>query len=390
MTAASIFDNSITPEEELQKYLRQGDISEADAEIIRKYIAYRQATRGIISSNTLKKNIKDICSMQRIPPASPISELTTDIIYARIRNMHEKYSQNTRAIMLITNKSFWKYLAEHKIAKLDLKKIKKIRGIPINYETTAANEILTPAEVLQLISHAGSARNRAFVATLYESAGRISEVANLKWQDISFDTYGAGVRLPDFKSRQTRYARLIIAAPHLLEWRNTYERSSPASGENFVFITNRNTPIGYFRYQRMLKEIAQRAGINKRVHLHLLRKSRITHLTKDGYSESIIKKLAWGNQNTSMLRTYSVLSERDIDQEFLQRSGLQDSELPDTEVLHPAKCIRCGTMITPDQHYCSHCGLSKDADLIDPDLSVDPELIARVLKILQSQKRDGQ
>lgn len=384
----SIFRNNTTPDEEINKFLRQGDISEADAEIIRNYIAYKSATGGMISNSTLLKNIKDICTVQRIPPASPISDLTTDIIYARIRNMRERYAQNTCSVMLVTNKTFWRYLAVNKIAKIDLKKLRNIRGIPINFETTAANEILTPAEVLELIAHAGSARNRAWVATLYESAGRVSEVANLRWKDISFDTYGAGVWLPDFKTRQTRYARLIIAAPHLLEWRNTYERSSPASGENYVFTTNRNTPMSYFRYQRILKEIAKRAGIQKRVHLHLLRKSRITHLTKDGYNESIIKKLAWGNQNTNMLRTYSVLSERDIDQEFLQRSGLQDSELPDTEVLHPVRCIRCGTVITPDQHYCSHCGLSKDADLIDPDLSVDPELIARVLRILQSQKKD--
>ena len=386
----SVFSIDTPPEEEIQKHLRQGVISEDDAELIRGYIAYKLGTRGLIKNSTIIRNIQHICTMQKISPKCGIRELTIDIIYARIRNMHStKYTQNTKSTLLVSCKSFWRYLAENKLVKLNLKKITEIKNIPINFETTAASELLTPGEVLELISHAGSARNRAFIATLYESAGRISEVANLRWKDIEFDAYGAGVRLADFKTRQTRYARLILAAPHLIEWRNTYERSAPASGENYIWITNRNQPLTYCRYHTLLKDVAARAGIKKKVHLHLLRKSRITHLTRDGYSEAIIKKLAWGNQNTQMMRTYSILSEKDIDEEFLRRSGLQDSELPDTEILHPTKCIRCGAVMTPDQKYCGHCGLSKDgSNLIDPNLSVDPELIARVLKILQEQKKD--
>lgn len=386
----SVFRSSKSPESAIQYYVDAEIISEVDAEILRGYLGHIQVTRGMISQNSLTRYITNLCTLQKIDPAVGISELTTDIIYEKVRNIHssEKYTQNTKSTMLVNGKAFWRYLGEHKLAKIDLKGIKKIKNIPLNFQTTAPDEILTPAEILSMISHAGSARNRAIVAVLYESAGRISEVANLRWRDVVFDAYGAGVHLPDYKTHQIRYARLIIAAPHLLEWRNQYERMQPATGENMIFITNRQTPLLYARYHQMLREVAASAGITKRVHPHLLRKSRITHLTQDGYSESIIKKLAWGNQNTMMMRTYSVLSEKDIDGEFLQRSGLQDADAAETdEILHPTRCIRCGAVMAPDQRYCGRCGLSKDSDLIDPNLSVDPELIARVLKILQEQNK---
>ncbi len=54
---------------------------------------------------------------------------------------------------------------------------------------------------------------------------------------------------------------------------------------------------------------AKRAGITKRVHPHLFRKSRITHLIQQNYQETVIKQMMWGNLAPDMFRTYAVLSQ---------------------------------------------------------------------------------
>lgn len=388
MNDKSRFRKEYSLDETLSVYLGKKIINKRDAEILRKYLADRSVTLGPVNKTTQHRIIVDICIAQRIKPIVEISALTIDIIYAKIQNLHASdYKQNTKSLIIAVNKSFWKYLSENKIIDLDYNKIKSIKNVPINYDTTTAEEILTPNEIMSLVEHAGPARDRAFVATLYESAARISEIARLRWKDLFFDKDGVGIWLQDKKTNKNRYTRMFMAKPHLLEWKNSYSRFGNPEGDNLVFITYRGNQITYIQYYKLLQKIANNAGITKRVHLHLLRKSRITHLSKDNYSEFVIKEVAWGNQNTNMMRTYSKLSHKDIDNEFMRKSGLMKSEASETDILHPTRCARCNAVLSPDQKFCSNCGLSRDTNALNAALSIDPELLSRVLDILKNQQK---
>lgn len=375
-------------DETLSTYIQRKNITKKDAEIIKKYLGDRSVVLGPVYNSTIHTIISNICAVQRIPPIAEISKLTNDILYAKIQNIHaSNLKQNTKSRYIVVCKSFWKYLSENGIADLDSNKIRAIKNIPINFDTTSAEEILTPKEIMSLVEHAGNARDRAFIATLYESAGRISEIARLRWKDLFFDKDGVGIWLQDKKTKKKRYTRMFMAKPHLLEWKNDYARMGKAEGDNLVFISNRGNQLTYISYCKLLQNIVKNAGITKRVHLHLLRKSRITHLSEDDYSEYVIKEIAWGNQNTNMMRTYSKLSHKDIDNEFLKKSGLKQNDESPMEVLHPTRCPRCNAVLGPDQKFCGNCGLSRDADILNAALSIDPELLARVLEILKNQQK---
>lgn len=386
----SVFTQTKTAEDTLKKYVELGFFTAEDADIIRKYIAQKIVLSGSLAVNSQLRIIKDVRTMYRVQPKVYIRDLTTDIIYEKIQNVHTSdYKQNTKHSIISINKSFWRYLSENGIGNIDKEKIRSIKAVRPDFETTSPDEILTPDEIISMITHAGSARNRAFVATLYESAGRISEIASLKWKDFIFDEDGVGLWIPDFKNKQKRYVRLISAKPHLLELKNNSARIHKKDlKEEYVFQTNRKKPMTYAICKFLIKIISQDAGINKRVHPHLLRKSRITHLSQDGYSEAIIKEIAWGNQNSNMMPVYSKLSHKDIDNETLRKHGLKAAEDLETEKLHSVRCLRCGTVITPDQKYCPHCGLSKNADLTDAEMSIDPEILAKALKIIMEKKEE--
>ena len=385
----SVFKVTDSPQKLLDRYVECGEFTKEDAEIIRKYLSQKVVLTGSLSDRSQIRIIRELIVMHRFLPVAEIKDLTTDMIYSKINNVYlSDYKQNTKRALILNNKPFWIWLSENNIGDLDSEKLLKIRSVPVNFDTTSPEEILTPDEILSMIAHAGSARNRAFITTLYESAGRISEIASLKWRDLVFDEDGIGLWINDFKTKNNRYVRLIDAKPHLLELKNDMARTGKDLRDEFVFQTNRNEPLSYIRFRKILQDTALYAGIKKRVHLHLIRKSRITHLSQDGYSEAIIKQIAWGNQNTNMMRVYNKLSHKDIDSETLRRHGLKPMEETETKKLHSIKCIRCGNVITPDQKFCSHCGLSKSAEFTNAEMSIDPEILAKALKIIMEKKEE--
>ena len=159
---------------------------------------------------------------------------------------------------------------------------------------------------------------------LYESGARVGEVARLRWRDVEFDEYGIGVHIHDTKENQVRYARCTWAREMLAAWKNVYP--AELTPDAWVFLSSRKEAMNYAQIRQRIKMAAERAGLEKRVHLHLFRKCRATHMIQQNYQESVIKKMLWGNLGTQMFETYVVLSEADIDAEILGQAGIERRE----------------------------------------------------------------
>lgn len=379
-------DSKYSPELSISRNLRLGNITEDDAEIIQNYINHIGVVNNLGESR--KATIASLlCALNKTEPRVPVRGLTKEIIYQKVTNVKSaEFTQNTQRSIISIGKAFWVYLIKTKIINGNIEDIKNIKIPPINFETTSPDEIFTPSEVLEMIRCANNTRDRAFIATLYESACRISEIATLRWKDVFPDKYGAKIWVFDHKAKKRKFCRLIIAAPHLNEWRNQYESFSSASGDNLVFVTlYKQKPLKYRTYDIIFKRVAKKAGITRPVHLHLMRKTRITHMVRENYNESIIKLVAWGNPNTRMMPTYTRLSEDNIDAELLSHGGIVDRE-DVVESIKSQKCMRCGNIIAPDQKYCPHCGMSTDPSLINREMSINPELLTKILQIIQDQQ----
>ena len=118
------------------------------------------------------------------------------------------------------------------------------------------------------------------------------------------DKYGYVVNV-DFKTGKPRYIRLIMAAQHISSWKADYP-FEPAA-DKLVFITQYKTPMTHHSVEKQLQRLAGYAGIEKHITPHIFRHSRITHLIKDGVSESVIKLMMWGTINTPMFQTLSLI-----------------------------------------------------------------------------------
>jgi hypothetical protein len=119
--------------------------------------------------------------------------------------------------------------------------------------------------------------------------------------------------------------------------------------------------LTYDQIRRRLVMAARRAGVTKRIHTHLFRKSRITHMIQQNFQESIIKQMMRGNLNTQEFRTYAVLCESDIDAEILDKAGIK-RKADQVDLLAPRPCPQCHTVGGPGSRFCSVCGQALTAE----------------------------
>jgi integrase len=74
-----------------------------------------------------------------------------------------------------------------------------------------------------------------------------------------------------------RLVRLIESVPDLQRWMAVHpERGSPDA----LLFPERGGPLTPERFNKLLKAAARKAGISKRIHPHLLKHTRATHLAK--------------------------------------------------------------------------------------------------------------
>ncbi len=159
--------------------------------------------------------------------------------------------------------------------------------------------------------------------------------------------------IDDRKTRKRRYIRLSMAREYLASHRNDY-CGTPA-GDALVFLTVTGAPMEYQALVRTLWRAAKQGGVTKKIKPHLFRKSRITHMISQNYQESVIKRAMWGNLDTTMMKTYMVQSENDIDAELLDKAGIR-SKAEAGRPLGPVPCPRCHTINGPITTSCSQCG----------------------------------
>ena len=222
-------------------------------------------------------------------------------------------------------------------------------------------ELLTQDEVMALIKAARSTRDRAFIAMLYDSGGRIGEVLSLQRKNILFDEHGA-VAIVEGKTGQRR-DRLILSLPFLAEWLNDHPDKRPDAP---LWIHQRQgchqrgiVPMDYASARKLLMRVRDTADIKKRVNPHAFRHARATHLANI-LTEAQMKEYFGWTQDSKMAARYVHLSGRDVDGAILRAHGLQSKVEQDTPKLTVVTCVRCGLQNSTVNKFCSRCSMPLD------------------------------
>ena len=123
-------------------------------------------------------------------------------------------------------------------------------------------------------------RNSAMLEVLYSCGLRVSELTSLRLSDLFF---GEGYIRVIGKGDKQRLVPISTVARDKIQ-RYLEKRRSARSGEEVVFLNNRGGQLTRVMVFTILKQAAQRAGIDKHISPHTFRHSFATHLLEGGAS----------------------------------------------------------------------------------------------------------
>ena len=177
---------------------------------------------------------------------------------------------------------------------------------------------------------------------------------------MTSDKYGAVLRV-DGKTGPRR-VRIIAAVPALNLWLSLHPFRNNLDAPLWVGVgtVGRNKALSYEGARALLRRLAKKVGLNKRIYTHLLRHTRATELASI-LTEAQMKELLGWVQGSDMPATYVHMSGRDVDGALLKAHGLAlDQESKVKMGLTIVKCPRCGKDSGSEAQFCPFCGMVLD------------------------------
>ena len=171
-------------------------------------------------------------------------------------------------------------------------------------------QVLDPDEAKALVEVPTDAplgvRDRALLELFYSSGLRLSELCGLHWRDLHLDD--GLVHVLGKGSKQ----RIVPLGSHARTALGDWKRESGGTADTPVF-PGRKGPITPRAVQLRLRQLAQRQGLFKRVHPHLLRHSFASHiLESSGDLRGVQELLGHADIATTQIYTH-------LDYQYLSR-----------------------------------------------------------------------
>ncbi|MDH5607960.1 MAG: site-specific tyrosine recombinase XerD [Cyclobacteriaceae bacterium] len=215
-------------------------------------------------------------------------------------------SPYSQARMLSGLKSFYKFLTYEEFVEKDptelLEAPKLGRKLP---DTLNIHEIEQVLSAIDMSTPEGT-RNRAMLETLYSSGLRVTELIELKisnlYEDIGF------VRVVGKGSKERLVPIGRVALKHIGIYRNEIRSHQDIKHgqEDILFLNRRGAGLSRVMVFMIIKELAQKAGLNKTISPHTFRHSFATHLIEGGADLRAVQEML-GHESITTTEIYTHL-----------------------------------------------------------------------------------
>jgi integrase/recombinase XerC len=257
----------------------------------------RQSSKHTIDA--YRRDLQALADWANSKKAGDVAALQAAQLRAFIADEHRRgLTPKSLQRRLSACRSFYQWLLRHgRIAAnpaASLRAPKAARKLP---------QVLDVDEAVQLVEVPTDAplgqRDRALLELLYSSGLRVSELCALRWHDLDLDEGQVTVLGKGSKQRVVpvgSHARAALAA-----WRT----ESSAKADAPVFPGRGGKPITPRAVQLRLRRIAQKQGLFKRVHPHLLRHTFASHvLESSGDLRGVQELLGHADLGTTQIYTH--------------------------------------------------------------------------------------
>ena len=268
---------------------------------IEKYISYLQYERAL-SDNTIKSYFYDLKRFDLYFKGN-VLDLSYDELQRYLSSVKDLKARSlAHHITVLT--SFYNFLVDEKIITNNpcenIINTKIPKKLPIYLTEDEINKLLDIP-----LNNEYDYRNKAMLELLYATGLRISELINLKVNDVDFDECIVRVLGKGKKERIVPIAD--VALKYLFIYLNKYRAIILGSSlSDYMFISNSKKNISRQAFFKILKKEANRSGIEKIVSPHVLRHSFATHLLSHGANLRVIQELL-GHEDISTTEIYAHL-----------------------------------------------------------------------------------
>jgi len=294
-------------------------------EQITDYLHYLTIERGL-AENTKKSYQRDLLQYLAFLQEQQITdwqEIDRFTVVSFLQVLKESGRSNATIARMITSlRRFHQFLRQERYTDHDpmqhIDSPKKQQKLPDTLSLSEVEQLLATPNTKETLG----LRDRAILEVMYATGLRVSELINLKLNDVHLEmgllqTLGKGdkeriVPLGDIAIKWVqRY--LSEARPHLT-------RKNP--DEAYLFVNNHGSRLSRQGIWKNLKTIVQKAGIYKTVTPHTLRHSFATHLLENGADLRTVQELL-GHADISTTQIYTHITKKrmtDVYKQYFPRA----------------------------------------------------------------------
>lgn len=281
---------------------------ELKKEALEEYLIFLKIERGL-SKNSIESYQRDLNQYITYLDQEKINswdEVNRYIILNFLENQKNGLKSDNSLIRMISSlRRFHQFLKQENLSKEDpmlyIETPKKAQTLPKVISTNQIDILLSIPDISNKIG----IRDRAILEVMYATGIRISELVNLKLEELHLSmkliqTIGKGDK-----------ERILPIGEQGIKWVEYYlEYSRPklemksAQTSPFVFLNLRGTQLSRQGVWKKIKKMVRQAGIKQNVTPHTLRHSFATHLLENGADLRVVQELL-GHSDISTTQIYT-------------------------------------------------------------------------------------
>ena len=286
--------------------------------IIRKYMQYLKLEKAL-AGNTQEAYMQDLEKLLNFLKAENIDfrKCTYENLQQFSAELHDiGIHARSQARIISGIHSFYRFLVLNNYIETDPSDLLETPKIGLHLP-----EVLTVEEIDRIIEtvdmdKAEGQRNRAILETLYSCGLRVSELCNLKMSDLYFtegfikvEGKGSKQRIVPISQRAIKEIRYWLIDRQAWRIKPGYE--------DYVFLARWGKGISRIMIFHLIKELADKADITKKISPHTFRHSFATHLLEGGANLRAIQAML-GHESITTTEIYTHIDRNRLRQEIIE------------------------------------------------------------------------